>query len=635
MEKNRKLYFVDKYNRDNGKDCIISVLEKYTNFLDDQSSQNKHFDYLQDYFKKIDVNVETVVYEFDYIDKDYLEDYSRYYSKSFRSYNKRCIRLHFFKKYFDEEQFEDFITNFTTRKDVPEDVGNELSSNYLGFVVLRPLPFTLFGRTCLRTYSTAKNRSYPIVRKYITHLFGIELFIETLAYQEQDNAVSACATTALWSAFHGTGILFHHPIPSPYEITLNATEFITDYAKQTFPNEGLLPGQMSHAVKKQGLEPLMVDFINTSYLKAQVYAYLRCRIPIILGLSLEEKITKDSSSEKRKKRVDEFKTYGKHAVAITGYSTNNYQQETPFIRINFSKKRDLNEEKIEKKLFLRSSYIDQIFVHDDQIGPFAKMNFPEKEDVSLIKTKWKQYGNQKKEIYAKPTMLLIPLYHKIRIRFEKIFNIINAFTVEKLDASYKEDIVWDIYLTTVCDLKNYFRSLSITNGIITKESKLKLLSKSFPKYIWVADAYSKIGGLDDKLSFSFYFDATDMNNSDLFICALHYDDKYTQAIMDSAHNYRALNGKKTGFDPEFRETFHSQKILNCYLDDFTDNNLVNNNEMSDDKVEQKIFYSPVLLNKIGEEFKSNDLLEKLEETLDEIDIQEIADRLLGNSYTFN
>ena len=39
-------------------------------------------------------------------------------------------------------------------------------------------------------------------REYKVSLFGIDLAINTIAFQEQDRVVSACATSALWSMYH-------------------------------------------------------------------------------------------------------------------------------------------------------------------------------------------------------------------------------------------------------------------------------------------------------------------------------------------------------------------------------------------------------------------------------------------------
>ena len=570
----KRPYIVLEYN---GIDSILSVLNDRNSFVDELSSKNYHFKYIHDYFDQMEgITLKTVIFEFDYIDKDYLEDYSHYYSRCFRKYSKTCIRLHFFSESFSDDDFKKHIIN---------EGRFDLQSGYLGFAVLRPLPFTLFGKMCLKIYPTTieKTREYPIAREYVVHLFGIELKVKSIAFQEQDNTISACATSALWTAFQATGIIFHHPMPSPYKITKDATEYVTDYANQTFPNQGLLPNQMAHAVKKQELEPLMLSYMNTSYFKSQIYAYLRCGIPIILGLDLKEKTgEKDGESE--------YKLFGKHAVTITGYRLSSENEDSVHFALTSPPKKtkgnnegksnaDANLHSAErnefeklisnnKKLYLKASNISQIFVHDDQIGPFAKMEFNESSE---IKTKWNQYSITPKEIAATPTILLFPLYNKIRIGFTKILQIINSFTIIKLKSLYDEDITWDIYLTTVCELKKKIRSLK-SGKEISEENKHYLLSSAFPRYIWVADAYEKGS---KKNHFSYFFDATDVHNGDVFICGIHYDEKFVQNIIEIAQIEKDYQ-----FDPENREDYHAYLLLKNYL------------PIEDTKTKSKVYFSP-------------------------------------------
>jgi len=78
-------------------------------------------------------------------------------------------------------------------------LGKQLDSNYLGFMVLKPLPQTIVGRTCFKTYPDDGNRRhFPTLHKYSSNLFGLPLTVNSLAYQEQDKVVAACATSALW-----------------------------------------------------------------------------------------------------------------------------------------------------------------------------------------------------------------------------------------------------------------------------------------------------------------------------------------------------------------------------------------------------------------------------------------------------
>lgn len=534
---------------------IDDLIDKLKNVwqIDERTAQNEHFRYLEEYFKNI--KVQTIVLEMEYVDRDYLEDFSRYYSKCFHPYPKWCVRLHFFAFHFTKEDFEKIILQYNRN-----DNTCSLQDHYLGFIVLRPLPKTLFARICLKTYpeQDASNgqRNFPVVREYKAHLLGLELSIKTLAFLEQDNAVSACATSALWTALQGTDQGLLHRTSSPYEITLNAKKFVSDYSKTSIPDKGLLPSQMAHAIKEEGLEPLLVGFVNTSYLKALVRAYLSVRVPVILGFTLRYEEEKGELPNGRQRSLP----IGDHAVTIVGYHIGASSL------IEFDDNIDLIPSTIDKKdrkpMYMRSSKIDKLYVHDDQLGPFASMGFRQ-EDWQHLTTGWYRHRVPSDQVNATVSTMIFPLYHKIRIRFNTIFSIIRDFNTYYMEMWKNDKVVWDIYLTTVCDLKK--RILSLESALLKDtECRLKMLKSKLPRYIWVADAYVKEGDKEEKLSFSFYFDATDIDNSDLFICALHYDlGSYTNICLQAGLNFPESS---LVLSPDSKFNYQSWRILNAYVD---------------------------------------------------------------------
>ena len=89
-----------------------------------------------------------------------------------------------------------------------------LSEAYLGFIVVKPLHTNPIGRTCLRTYPESNNRKYPVLQTYEVGLYGHSLSVTSLAFQEQDRVVAACATSAILDgiARYGEEIPSHDPI---------------------------------------------------------------------------------------------------------------------------------------------------------------------------------------------------------------------------------------------------------------------------------------------------------------------------------------------------------------------------------------------------------------------------------------
>lgn len=439
-------------------------------------NNKQHFSCFENYLDAI--HVETIVVEDAYVDRDYLEDYVAYYARSFESYNRYCKRIHLFNYSFDANCLQSFL-----RGDTDSDLTRAiLESTYCGFIVLRPVPKKVIGRTCLKTYEHNDRRYFPCVRKYHVSFFGVSLAVSSVAFQEQDNIVAACASTALWSAFHSTAYLFQHALPSPAEITRAALSG-TPYSNRYFPSKGLTAEQMAQCIRHVGLDPLFFNASDLDKAKSIMYAYLRGKIPVIMGIDL---YTEEAGN---------YTFTGKHAVTILGYCI------PPGIT-----------EKLKgTDFYLKSSRIDKVYVHDDQIGPFSKMTFDNRqilihrEYVPSIETTWR---NKKQEIGKTRAVigsLLVPVYHKIRIPYEKVLaSVIEFDLLLKIDLLKEYALLeWDIYLSETGQLKDDV----IRSGIIPPVEKEHILTTSFPKYIWRAEAR-----VNEQRVVDFIFDATDIEH---------------------------------------------------------------------------------------------------------------------------
>jgi len=201
-------YEVRQYSLDDLRHLLAAKAKTDLHTVDGK----RHLVYFDEYFSTI--GAKTIIVENDYIDRDYLDDFAGYYVRCFHEYEHRCTRLHFFSCSFDEHAFATLLAGEAVSLSP-----DQLQQAYLGFIVVKPLPRTFIGRTCLLTYPEEGRRHFPITRTYEANLFGLRLSVESLAFQEQDNVAAACAPCALWSAFYGTGKQFQHPIPSPVAIT--------------------------------------------------------------------------------------------------------------------------------------------------------------------------------------------------------------------------------------------------------------------------------------------------------------------------------------------------------------------------------------------------------------------------------
>ena len=122
------------------------------------------------------------------------------------------------------------------------------------------------------------------------------------------------------------------------------------------------------------------------------------------------------------------------------------------------------------------------------------------------------------QVRAVPTMIFIPLYHKIRIPLETVRAVLISF--DRLAESFRElgiielpkRLVWDIYLTTISQFKQSIFSSDWTGG----RDKLYLLLKQMPRFIWRATAFCEQKPVLDLL-----FDATDIEHGSFLAHRFH------------------------------------------------------------------------------------------------------------------
>jgi hypothetical protein len=417
-----------------------------------------HFKFLIEYLgnhTKDSLNAKTIVLERNYLSRDHLYDFSNYYCLCFNDgYSKKCNRIHFFNIEFSKDVFLDEILN---NKNIF--INQE---NYLGYVVTKNLPNVLIGNTLLRTYNT-QNR-YFISRSYDIHFFGREMHLETLPFQEQDKAVGACATSALWVAFHKTSSLFHTPLLTPFEIT-NSVSNLFNTTGRILPNNGLDYFQIGNAIKNSGLvfelrnKQSYVE--NSLKSKSFIYSYLRMGLPVLLGINIDN--------------------IGRHLVTISGYTI---------------KTKGLNTK---GDFPLYSDSLDMFYSHDDQIGPFSRFKFTTKKKKFNIETSWWRNQNDSKKLNAQLVSLIVPIYDKIRISFDDIYKLTLHLNDYFSLVITSRNFVWDIFLYQ----SNKYKKEISENNLIDNSIKSKILFSSLPKYIWISRLI-----INRKTIIEFLFDST-------------------------------------------------------------------------------------------------------------------------------
>jgi hypothetical protein len=451
------------------------------------SANKSHLKYLYEYLDDIKCN--TIVVEDPYIDGDYLDDYSTYYVKCFKRYKRKCKRIHFFAHGFTEDDLLTYIrqgNNGILNKDI-------IQEHYLGFTVIRPLPSALIGRTILSPYpSDQGRRNFPCTKEYKLNFLGSEIGINSLAFQEQDKVLAACATTALWSALHMTADLFGSKLLTPCQITAVASRHFL-FANRALPSHGLNMFQMCQTIKDVGLEPEFRDYNNIADFSGFILGYLQYGIPVILGIELIE--------------PHELNPIGLHAVTITGFST--------------------KDELVSNGPFpLKAHRVDKYYVHDDQVGPFSRLNLDDPIKPDKVVTGWKCECGCGKNFLARPKIIIVPVYHKIRITYEDVTQIVGYFH-EFFELIFNGNIVWDIQLAKVNQFKEHFHGRNDINPNLREKVSLH----NYPRYFWRAILY-----INSMEFIELIFDSTDIQSGMFLNDIIFYHDAIKERVRIAVDN---------------------------------------------------------------------------------------------------
>lgn len=472
------------------------------------------------------LNASTILVESKYLSKSYLQDYSNYYSTSYVDYKRFCKRIHFFGENFTKEKLEEMLKHPTKKHE-------DIWQSYLGYIVIRPLSNAIFGATLLRHSITENtNRYFNSIREYKINIFGKELKFKTLVFQEQDKVVGACASSALWSAFHKISMqdVFQTPLLSPSGITKSVKSRTSEFSGRLFPNEILTLDQVLESIDANGLgaELFTDDRIkDIHFLKAITYSYNRMGLPVLLCF--------------------QFKNKENHLVTITGYRLNE--------KVKLTRKKN--------NLVLMSDKVSEFYAHDDQVGPFAPLRFAKGKIASRFPliTAWIDYesikpGRAIQLELAAPKALIIPLNDEIRISFINVYKhlldidvFFQKFISPKNSGKF---ITWDIYLEysnkykkEVFESKNSFNIPPASERI-----KRKILHRCMPKYIWVARA-----NIESYFQFELIFDATNVAGAQFCKFINFYSIELSKLVFNH------IKTEKTGARKAIAEKIGSKFLL--------------------------------------------------------------------------
>jgi hypothetical protein len=326
-----------------------------------------------------------------YVDRDHMEDHTAFYASALGTILNTCRRVHFFSM-----NAKDLEAEIDQLRKCAYEFGEEAfrrackafsEKRYLGFTVIRPLQGYPVGRTVLkfvpRSSGNRSLRHFDCMREYHAHVAGVRITVRGLAFQQQDVGVSACATTALWSAFHKMVDYEDIALPSPAKITSLAARYSLPHGRH-MPSEGLSVDQMCQATRAIGLSPhlfnigLLTPPRRLEFARAYIYSSCVSGYPCVLIL----------------KNL----THG-HAVTVAGVSVR-ARHEPSIISEGYDD---------------ASGDLLRVYVQDDRLGPYVPAVFKGSSETLTIEGPT--------EDPWQVTHVLVPMHPKVRLSFSALRHI--------------------------------------------------------------------------------------------------------------------------------------------------------------------------------------------------------------------
>ena len=141
-------------------------------------------------------------------------------------------------------------------------------------------------------------------------------------------------------------------------------------------------------------------------------------------------------------------------------------------------------------------------------------------------------------MFAVPVLLLIPLYHKIRLNFVSIDATVHAFHkfIHSAKLSFHtfdiQKLEWDIHLAQINQLKSNLRELQDQLSVDLTEALLAPM----PHFLWVATITA-----NDTMIAIIIFDATDIEQGPMYVYSIDFTDEIAVAVCTVASSTKVFD----------------------------------------------------------------------------------------------
>ena len=338
---------------------IITELEDH--FDNDATSELE--DRLGGYVNKAQI----LLIEENYIDRDWRDEYSLFYSKTF---------------------YKD-VRKFTTRvhliKEEIQNVSEISSDNYLGYFVVRPLHIrdvTLLKVILkpLKEPLGVRRREdlYVATCEYSAHIAGSSKTIETFPFYHQDSVTDVCAHADMWMLTEYMHRKFHMSKPSIRDFILSTPPF---YGR-VIPSRGLTIEQICTILNSLGYNVSIESFDrDVPKILERIDTYLESNLPTILAYDEHVVVIAGHTLDGSKKDYLVYDDSGYHLANLLELE----EGETPQFAARVDKRRLLEKlERSEKPVFAINVEFDKHFYPLASVNEFVKL-FIEEEGIEITR----------------------------------------------------------------------------------------------------------------------------------------------------------------------------------------------------------------------------------------------------------
>ena len=275
-------------------------------------------------FKSADIV--TVLVESGHIDEAYTDTYYNYFSGLHFQPSKYCKRFSFFQGKITKKCF--------LQKESHED----LQSNLIGTMVVRPLKYGFIGRTLLDPAKLAWNDSkediYIRTAKFTQHILGVEFTIDAFPFCSQDSSFMTCAEVTILNLMEYYAMRYHsYKKVLPSDIKNLSQQY--QYERVT-PSAGLTYLVVSKILSEFGFTPRLynresvkihplVGDERENEIKRIMHYYVESGIPVAVNVESKEGDLREGHSllcighaggldEERAQKYAMVRRNGKHEV---------------------------------------------------------------------------------------------------------------------------------------------------------------------------------------------------------------------------------------------------------------------------------------------------------------------------------